>query len=69
MKLSANQGNDAIAQTNYGIILEQQGDAQSLSFAAHYFKLAADQGYAEGQVNYTRLRAQGVLSAAQHEIK
>jgi TPR repeat protein len=70
MKLSADQRNDPIAQINYGIILEQQGDVRSLSFTAHYVKLvrfsslAADQGYAKGQVNYTRFRAQGVSPTA-----
>jgi hypothetical protein len=40
-QLSAGLGN-AVVQINYRIIAIHQDDAQSLSFAAHSFKLAAD---------------------------
>jgi TPR repeat protein len=53
--LAAYQG-DAQAQFNYGLVLDHgDGIPTDKSLAAHYYKLAADQGLTGARINYEAL--------------
>jgi TPR repeat protein len=57
MKRSVDQGR-SLAQYNYAFYLEEgRGVEKDVSLAAHYYKLAMDQGLAEAKEGYERCRS------------